>query len=61
MSSGIRSSCLALAAIALAAPVPAQAHAFAERSDLPLPLGFYLAGAGLAVLYDLWAPPRMSP
>jgi hypothetical protein len=36
-------------AIALAAPVPAQAHAFAERYDLPLPLGFYLAGAGLAV------------
>jgi hypothetical protein len=25
------------------------AHAFAERYDLPLPLGFYLAGAGLAV------------
>ena len=29
--------------------MPAQAHAFAERYDLPLPLGFYLAGAGLAV------------
>jgi hypothetical protein len=38
-----------VAAIALAAPLPAQAHAFAERYDLPLPLGFYLAGAGLAV------------
>jgi hypothetical protein len=29
--------------------MPAQAHAFAQRYDLPLPLGFYLAGAGLAV------------
>jgi len=29
--------------------MPAQAHAFAERHDLPMPLGFYLAGAGLAV------------
>jgi hypothetical protein len=38
-----------VAAIHLAAPLPAHAHAFAERYDLPLPLGFYLAGAGLAV------------
>ncbi len=30
-------------------PAPASAHAFAERYDLPLPLGFYLAGAGFAV------------
>jgi hypothetical protein len=30
-------------------PGVAWAHAFAERYDLPLPLGFYLAGAGLAV------------
>ena len=40
---------LAAAAIVLAAPAPVAAHAFAERYDLPLPLGFYLAGAGLAV------------
>jgi hypothetical protein len=38
-----------VAVLALAAPDTAQAHAFAERYDLPLPLGFYLAGAGLAV------------
>ncbi len=44
-----RNSGLALAAVVLAAPAPAFAHAFAERYDLPLPLGFYLAGAGLAV------------
>jgi len=44
-----RLSGLAAAAAAMAAPLPAQAHAFAERHDLPLPLGFYLAGAGLAV------------
>jgi len=30
-------------------PGMALAHAFAERYDLPLPLGFYLAGAGAAV------------
>ena len=29
---------------------PAQAHAFARRYDLPLPLDFYLAGAGAAVV-----------
>jgi hypothetical protein len=39
----------ALTVITLAVPAPATAHAFAERYDLPLPLGFYLAGAGLAV------------
>jgi hypothetical protein len=39
----------ALTAITLCMPEPAVAHAFAERYDLPLPLGFYLAGAGLAV------------
>jgi len=43
---------LALAALAagwLAAPERAQAHAFGQRYDLPLPLGFYLAAAGIAV------------
>lgn len=39
----------ASAAGAVALPGAASAHAFAERYDLPLPLGFYLAGAGLAV------------
>lgn len=29
---------------------PAHAHAFAMRYDLPLPLGYYLGGAGAAVL-----------
>jgi len=37
------------AAMVIAVPGPAAAHAFAARYDLPLPLGFYLAGAGLAV------------
>jgi hypothetical protein len=45
----LRSVGLAAAAIALAAPAPVFAHAFAQRYDLPLPLGFYLAGAGMAV------------
>jgi hypothetical protein len=41
---------VAPAALLLAlAPVAAQAHAFGQRYDLPLPLGFYLGGAGLAV------------
>jgi hypothetical protein len=30
-------------------PVEAQAHGFAVRYDLPIPLGFYLAGAGATV------------
>ncbi|MDP6389055.1 MAG: hypothetical protein QF654_04090 [Alphaproteobacteria bacterium] len=30
-------------------PGPAAAHAFAQRYDLPIPLGLYIAGAGLAV------------
>lgn len=40
---------LPVAAGAAALPGTASAHAFAERYDLPLPLGYYLAGAGLAV------------
>lgn len=39
----------AAGAVLPALPAPAAAHAFAERYDLPLPLGFYLAGAGMAV------------
>ncbi len=39
----------ALAAGLSVAPAAAFAHAFGQRYDLPLPLGFYLAGAGLAV------------
>jgi hypothetical protein len=41
-----------VAAIAIAVaffPSSATAHAFAERYDLPLPLGLYLAAAGMAV------------
>jgi len=45
---------LALAGVA-AWPGPASAHAFAQRYDLPLPLGFYLAGAALAVALSFLA------
>ncbi|MDH3668637.1 MAG: hypothetical protein OEN23_17065 [Paracoccaceae bacterium] len=45
----LRLGCAAIVVMILGAPDPAQAHAFAERYDLPLPLGFYLAGAGAAV------------
>ena len=40
----------------LAAPVsgPAWAHAFGSRYDLPLPLGFYLSGAGAAVILSFF-------
>lgn len=47
-----RRYCLHLAglgAVALAAPALVYAHAFGQRYDLPLPLGLYLTGAGLAV------------
>ncbi|WP_341582444.1 hypothetical protein [Marinobacter metalliresistant] len=39
----------ALAASLVLAPFQAQAHAFGARYDLPLPLGMYLAAAGIAV------------
>lgn len=42
---------MAIAAAALATdPPPAQAHAFGQRYDLPLPLGYFIAGAGAAVV-----------
>jgi hypothetical protein len=34
----------------LCCPAEAAAHGFAERYDLPIPLGFYLAGAGATVV-----------
>jgi len=39
-----------LAPIALFIAAPARAHGFGERYDLPIPLSFYLAGAGAAVV-----------
>ncbi len=36
-------------------PAGAEAHAFGQRYDLPLPLGFYLAAAGFAVLASFLA------
>jgi hypothetical protein len=39
-----------MSVIAQAWPVEAYAHGFAVRYDLPLPLGFFLAGAGATVL-----------
>ena len=38
---------LALGAAALAHPV--YAHGFGERTELPVPLGYFLVGAGVAV------------
>ena len=43
------SAALAVAAVLMSAG-PAAAHAFGARYDLPLPLGFYLGAAGLAVV-----------
>ena len=40
----------ALAALAGVASQPAAAHAFGQRYDLPLPLGFFLAGGAAVVL-----------
>lgn len=51
MRRGRRLAWAAWAAL-LMLPAPAGAHAFAERYDLPLPLGFYLAGAGMAVAFS---------
>ena len=35
--------------VLLGAPLPAAAHGLGQRYELPVPLGFYLTGAGLAV------------
>jgi hypothetical protein len=52
-------------ALLLLAPASALAHGFAVRYDLPVPLGFFLAGAGATVVLTflalaLWARPRTS-
>lgn len=44
-----------LAAAGLLAPAAAAAHAFGARYDLPLPLGWYLAAAGMAVAISFLA------
>ena len=50
MSSRISGLCGLAAGLALLfGPATAWAHAFGARYDLPLPLGFYLVGAGAAV------------
>ena len=38
-----------IAGAALVLPVPASAHGLGQRYELPVPLGLYLSGAGLAV------------
>lgn len=48
-NAGAVAGTVAVAAAGALVPARASAHAFAQRYDLPLPLGFYLAGAGLAV------------
>ena len=40
---------LTVTLLCVAVPDASWAHAFGQRYDLPLPLGFYLAGAGLTV------------
>lgn len=51
MSARIATGCLALLAWASGALVatPAQAHGFGQRYDLPIPLSFYVFGAGATV------------
>ena len=49
---------LALSLLALAPPVARLdfAHGFGQSCDLPLPLWFYLYGAGAAVLASFLSP-----
>jgi hypothetical protein len=55
----------AAALLLLSLPFEAQAHAFPERYELPLPLGFYVAGAGGAVVLSFFltgtTPPGPRP
>ncbi len=45
-----RAGCSAALVVASSWPAQAQAHGFAVRYDLPLPLGFFLSGAGATVV-----------
>lgn len=49
MRAALRFACPVLLPALLALPTQALAHGFAVRYDLPLPLGFFLAGAGATV------------
>ena len=54
MSARLATGCLALLAWASGALVatPAQAHGFGQRYDLPIPLSFYVFGAGATVAFS---------
>ncbi len=53
-------------AILVAAPAPAIAHGIGGREDLPVPLGIFVAGAGLAIVISFivvsanWREPRLQ-
>ncbi len=57
---------LAVAAALLARPAAAQAHGIGGRSDLPVPLSFFLVGAGVVLVVSfvalalLWPVPRLQ-
>ncbi len=58
---------MALFALALVAiPLPARAHGIGGRADLPVPIEFFLYGAGVVLILSfialalLWPEPRMQ-
>jgi len=57
---------LGLVSVAVAIPAPALAHGIGGRADLPVPLGYFLVGAGVVLvasfiaLSALWKVPRLQ-
>ena len=57
---------LAVVSAVVAVPTPALAHGIGGRADLPVPLGYFLAGAGVVLIVSfvalsvLWKAPRLQ-
>ena len=57
---------LVVVSAAVAIPSPALAHGIGGRADLPVPLGYFLAGAGVVLIVSfvalsvLWKTPRLQ-
>ncbi len=67
MNVGVRGAVVvALVAAALVLPAPASAHGIGGRADLPVPLGYFLVGAGVVLVISfvalalLWKEPRLQ-
>ncbi|MGH8928655.1 MAG: hypothetical protein ACRDWH_09915 [Acidimicrobiia bacterium] len=65
MALSLRLGLVSVALMLLALPKPALAHGIGGRSDLPLPLGYFVAGAVTVLIVTmalvlLWPRPRLQ-